>query len=182
MLTADIIVLIAFIVFALLGVIFGFGKGLKFFTGGIFGIIISIFVCYLIFGLVLDLGFVKGLCNSFNEWLQESGSVGSFFASIHIDYVVLAIVLFIIVQIVRIIIVKIIKGVVETNNVVFKVINKVLGVVFFVLLLFAIILIVFQIAAWIGGDTSANFLAKLNGSFFGLDYVYENNPLLSVIS
>lgn len=182
MLTADIVIMVAFIVFVLLGVILGFGRGLKFITSGIFGIIISIFVCYLIFGLVLDISFVKDLCDDLLVLLENSGSVGSFFASIHIDFVVLAIVLFLIVQILRIIIVKIIKGVVEINNPACKVINKVLGAVFFALLLIAVVLILFQIVALIGGTTAENFLAGLDGSLFGLDALYNNNPLLSIIS
>ncbi len=182
MVTADIIAVVAFVVFAILGVLMGFGRGLKFFTSGIFGIIISIFVCYLIFGLVLDISFVKELCNNFNDWLNDSGSVGAFFADIHLDYVVLAIILFIIVQIVRIIIVKIVKGVFEIDNVVFKLINKVFGAVFFLAVALAIVLIAFQIVAWVGGTTEDNFLASLEGSLFGLDALFENNPLRSVFS
>ena len=180
MLTADIIAVVAFIVILLLGALAGFGRGLKFFTSGIFGIIISVIVCYFIFGLALDLSFVKQLCNNFNEWLNEKGSVGSFFADIHLDYVVLAIILFVIVQIIRIIIVKVISGVFEINNPVFKVINRALGAVFFLLVALALVLIIFQIVAWIGGTTAKNFLDSLEDSLFGLDALYENNPLLSV--
>ena len=182
MLTADIIVLVAFVVFALLGVIVGFGRGLKFFTSGIFGIIISIFVCHLIFWLVLDISFVENLCNKFLAWLYDSGSVGSFFADIHVDYAVLAVVLFILIQIVRIIIVKTVKGVFESDKVVLRVLNKTFGAVLFVLVLFAIVLVVFQIVAWIGGTTAENFSAELDGSWFLLDALYEKNPLRSVFS
>ena len=42
MILADWIVLAGILGFALLGMLFGFGKGLKFFTGGIFGIIIAV--------------------------------------------------------------------------------------------------------------------------------------------
>ena len=125
MITADYIVLGVLVVFVLIGALVGFGKGLKFFTSGIFGVIISVFVCYLIFGLVLSWDFVAELLGKFSDWLREQGSVGTFFADIYIDRVVLAVVLFIIVQIVRIIVVKIVKGIVEINNVVFKVINRI---------------------------------------------------------
>ncbi len=182
MITADWVAIGAVAFFALLGLFVGFGRGLKFFTSGIFGIIISIFVCYLIFGLVLDISFVGDLCDKFNDWLTEQNSVGAFFADIHIDYVVLAVVLFIIVQIVRIIIVKIIRGVVEINNKAVKVINKVLGVVFFLAVLTAIVLFVFQIVAWVDGSTAESFTEALSGSFFKLDVLFENNPLRSVFS
>ena len=182
MLTADYIVLGLLLVFVLIGALVGFGKGLKFFTSGIFGIIISVFVCYLIFGLVLSWSVVSDLLARFNEWLREQGNVGTFFADIYIDRVVLAVVLFIIVQIVRIIVVKIVKGIVEINNVVFKVINRILGSAFFVAVAMAVLLIVFQIVAWIGGDTAANFAANLDGSAFRLDDLFVNNPLNAIFA
>ena len=180
MITADIIVLVGCILFVLIGAMVGFGKGLKFFTSGIFGIIISVFVCYLIFGFVLDWDAVRNLLDKFNDWLKDSGDVGTFFADIHTDRILLAIVLFIIVQILRIIIVKIIKGIVEIDNILFKIINKILGAVFFFAVALAILLIVFQIVAWIGGDTAANFASELKDSIFKLDDLFANNPLKAI--
>ena len=180
MLVADYIAIGALVVFALLGFLVGFGKGLKFFTSGIFGVIISVFVTYLLFGLVYDLSFVKELLDKFNNWLREQGDVGTFFADIYTDRIVLAVAIFIIVQIVRVIIVKIIKSIVEIDNVVFKIINKTLGLVFFVAVLAALVLIVFQIIAWIGGETAQNFANQLKDSVIGLDWLFENNPLNSI--
>lgn len=182
MITADWIALVAMLFFALLGAMVGFGRGLKFFTGGIFGVIISIFVTYLIFGFVLDIEFVSNLLQKFVDWLSEQNSVGSFFANIHIDYVVLAVILFIIVQIVRIIIVKIIRGVVEIENVVVKTINRIFGIILFEAVLVALVLFVFQIVAWVGGTTAENFMSYLDDSFLGLDFLFENNPLKSIFS
>ena len=163
MITADIIVLVGCILFVLIGAMVGFGKGLKFFTSGIFGIIISAFVCYLIFGFVLN-------------W----GVVGDLLAKFHIDKIVLAVVLFIIIQIIRVIIVKIIKGIVEIDNILFKIINKILGAAFMFVVALAILLIVFQIVAWIGGDTAANFAEQLKDSVFRLDDLFANNPLNAI--
>ena len=180
MITADIIVLVGCILFVLIGAMVGFGKGLKFFTSGIFGIIISAFVCYLIFGFVLNWGVVGDLLAKFNNWLTEQGNVGTFFANIHIDKIVLAVVLFIIIQIIRVIIVKIIKGIVEIDNILFKIINKILGAAFMFVVALAILLIVFQIVAWIGGDTAANFAEQLKDSVFRLDDLFANNPLNAI--
>ncbi len=179
---ADIIVLVAFVGFALLGGVVGFGRGLKFFTSGLFGIIMSVFVCYLIFGLVLDISFVKDLCDKFLEWLNSKGSLGTFFADIHADYMVLAVVLFIIIQIIRILIVKAVRGVFESEKAAIKLLNKIFGAVFFVVVLFAIMLIVFQVVSLIGGSTEENFLSNLDGSWFLLDVLYKNNPLLSIFN
>ena len=183
MLTADIIVLAGCALFVILGIIVGFGKGLKFFTSGIiFGTIISIFVCYLIYGFVLNWQFVRDLLDRFNEWMAGQGDVGTFFADIHTDRIVLAVVLFIIVTIVRVIVVNIIKSVVEIDNVFFKLINKVLGAAFFFAVALAILLIVFQIVAWVGGETATNFAESLSGSIFRLDDLFANNPLRAVFS
>ena len=182
MLTADYIVLGLLLVFVLIGALVGFGKGLKFFTSGIFGIIISVFVCYLIFGLVLSWSVVSDLLARFNGWLREQGSVGTFFADIYIDRVVLAVVLFLIVQIVRMIIVKILKSIFEIDNIFVKVINKVVGAVFFAAVFVALLLFAFQIVSWIGGDTAANFLGYFDGSALLLDKLYLNNPLNAIFS
>lgn len=182
MLIADIIVLVGCIVFVLIGALVGFGKGLKFFTSGIFGVIISVFVCYLVYGFVLNLGFVRSLLDRFNEWLAGRGSVGTFFSDIHIDRVLLAVVLFVIVQILRVIIVKIIKSVVEINVLPIKIINRILGIVFFFAVAIAILLIVFQIVAWVGGTTASDFANKLSGSVFKLDVLFQKNPLTSMFS
>ena len=88
--------------------------------------------------------------------------------------------LFVIVQIIRVIIVKIIKGIVEINMLGFKIINRILGMAFMFAVALAILLVVFQIVAWVGGDTAANFAAKLDGSVFRLDALFENTPLRSV--
>ena len=82
MVPADYIALAALVVSVVLGVGFGFGKGLKFFTSGIFGVSISIFVCYLIFGFVLDWDVVGNLLGDFNNWLREQGSLCIFCADI----------------------------------------------------------------------------------------------------
>ena len=95
------------------------------------------------------------------------GSVGTFFADIHIDRIVLAVVLFVIVQIIRVIIVKIIKGIVEINMLGFKIINRILGMAFMFAVALAILLVVFQIVAWVGGDTAANFAANSTAACSG---------------
>ena len=51
---------------------------------------------------------------------------------------------------------------------------------FFVAVLAALVLIVFQIIAWIGGETAQNFANQLKDSVFGLDWLFENNPLNSI--
>lgn len=182
MILADWIALGLVVVFAILGMLFGFGKGLKFFTSGIFGFIISIVVCYALGGIILNFGFVQDLLTSFRNVLVENGNgFCKFLLNIHIDIVVYYVALFITVTIIRLIIVKIIKSIVEINNIVLIILNKTFGVILFVGVLFMIALFVFQIITLIGGNTEANFLLKLSGSKLKLDWLFENNPFMAII-
>lgn len=180
MVTADWIAIAVAAAAIVLGALFGFGKSLKFFTSGIFGIIISVFICYTLGGLILDLKFVQELLNKFTGALTDKNGFCDFLLKIHIDIVVYYIVLFIVVQLARILIVTILKHIAESNNIVFKIINKVAGAAFMLVIIALISLFVFQVIYWIGGSTSAGFLAKLEGSFFKLDKLYVNNPLVSL--
>lgn len=181
MIVADLIAIILIALFCLLGLWLGFGKGLSFFTKGIFGVIISVFVCYCFGGFILKISFVNNLVLDLNQKMSEGGGFLKFLADIHFEMIVYYIVLFIITLILRAIIVKIIKSVVEVKNVFMKVINKTLGMVFFVGVLVMFTLIAFQIVQAIGGSTAESFAASLKGSFFKLDELYLNNPLMVII-
>ena len=175
---ADLVAVGVIAVFALLGVLVGFGKGLRFFTKGIFGVIISIFVCYCIGGFIMELPFVQQLLAKFAElWADKGGVFFDFIRKIRVEVIVYYIVLFIIVQIIRIIIVAILKHVAEAKVIFMKVINRILGAVLFVAMGVLLSLLVFQIIYWIGGETAAKFDEMLGGSLFGLDKLFENNPL-----
>ncbi len=180
MVGADWVAIVIVLGVAVLGALWGFGRGLKFFTSGIFGILISIFVCYSIGGLVLKLTFVRELLDKFTGALTDKNGFCDFLLKIHIDIVVYYIALFIVVQLARILIVLIFKNVIEINNSVFKIINRVLGAIFLLAVLVLLTLVVFQIIYWIGGSTAAGFRLKLDGSFFKLDSLFENNPLCSL--
>lgn len=182
MILADWIAIGLVVVFCILGMLLGFGKGLKFFTGGIFGFLISFVVCYALGGLIYNIGFVADLLNSFRDALagKDSGFC-NFLLKIHIDIVVYYIALFIVVTILRLIIVRIIKSIAEIENVFFIIINKTFGVVLFVGVLLMLSFIAFWIISLIGGDTEANFIAKLSGSKLGLDKLFEYNPFMTII-
>lgn len=177
MLTIDWIVLAVLAASAVLGMLFGFGKLLKFFTGGIVGFIISIFVVYFFTGIVSGWGFVKELMERLHTVMAEADNgFVDFLMDIGIEKIILYVALFIIAQIIRIIIVNIIKGIVEMNNPVMKVINKFFGLVFLISVVCCLTLIVFQIVHAIGGETAENFRQSITGTF-RLEWVFDNNPL-----
>lgn len=177
MFTIDYILLGVIVVGAILGLIFGFGKLLKGFTGGIVGIAISVVVVYFFLGIVSSWGFVQDLMAKLHEVMlnAENGFV-DFLVDIGIEKIILAVALFIIVQIIRVIIVSIIKSIVEIDNPVIKAINKAAGLVFMLAALFCIMLIIFQIVYAVGGQTAENFRQFITGAFH-LEWLFDNNPL-----
>ena len=181
MILADVVAIIAFVVCLLLGSIVGFGKGLRFLTGGIFGKIISVVICYFLFGIVLNWGFVQDLLGKFIALLQSSeNGICKILLTVRIDLIVFAVALFIVVQILRRIIVAVVCGIFEADNLVMRLINRLLGIVLFLAIFAIVILIVFQIIALIGGTEGA-FYQNLVGSKFGLDKLFAENPLNAII-
>ena len=162
---------------ALIGLMLGFGKLLKWFTGGIVGIAISVVVTYFLIGIVASWPFVQALMGKLNSSMSSSSSgFVQFLARISTSKIILGIILFIIVQILRIIIVRIIKGIVEIDNPVIKVINRIGGMLFMLAVIVMLTLIVFQIVFWIGGDTASNFRNYLTGGL-KLNVLFDKNPL-----
>lgn len=180
MIIADWIAIAVVAAFIVLGALVGFGKGIKFFTSGVFGIIISIIVCYLIGGMVLKISYVQEILGKFIEALTDKNKFCDFLLKIHIEIVVYYIVLFIIVSAARVLIVYLLKRFVEIDKPVFKVINKFLGIFFFLIVLVLLTLFIFQVIYWIGGSVYADFHKSLTGSFFKLDKLLEANPLASL--
>ena len=175
--TLDVITVIAAIVLALLGLLLGFGKTLRFFTKGIFGVVLSVFVCATFGGMIAGIPAVAEWIGLLNTKLGESWS---FLETIHLATVIYYVVLFFAVQIVRIIIVKCVAGVFEADILPMRIVNKLLGMALMVaavLLLTLLVLAVFRIVE----DTAfvQNILAKINGTFLGT--LYENTPVKFVV-
>ena len=177
---ADWIVIGLLALFAIFGMLFGFGKGLKFFTGGIFGIIISVFVCYALGGLIYNIGFVHSGLNAIRDALTENGNgFCRFLLLIQIDIIIYYVALFIVVSILRMILVRIIQRIVEIDNMLLIIANKTLGVRYFVGVLILTILFVFWIIGLFNGGSVPQFL---EGSKLKLDWVYEHNPLMTIVN
>ena len=181
MITADWVAVGLTAFFCLVGYVAGFGKGLKFFTSGVFGILISLLVCYCLGGMIYKLTFVQELLAKLIKAMTDKNGFCDFLLKIHIEVAVYYVALFIIVSIIRAFSVLIIKSIVETDKALIKVINRVLGLILFAAIFAMTALFVFHVISLIGGSTEASFLEKLNGSFFRLDKLFENNPVLTII-
>lgn len=183
MLNADWIALAVLAVFALIGAVAGFGKGLKFFTSGVFGIVISVFVCYCVGGFILELQFVKDLLSKLAALWTDKGDnfFFDFLTKIRMEIIVYYVALFLVVQIVRKILVLILKNMVEIKFLPVQIINRILGMALFVGMAVLLALLAFQIIYWVGGTTAENVLATFEGSALKLDELFLNNPLNSII-
>lgn len=169
MIIADWVALGLMVLFLALGAFLGFGKGLKFFTGGIFGFAIGVIVCVLLGTVFLDVPFVRDLLDK----LAENWKDIEFLNTIHLDVVIYYVVLFLVVQLIRILIVWLLKSVLESQNGFVKFINRTLGAVFFLAIGVLLVLLIVRIVGWVGGDTALDLYYNLKGSALKLDKLYE---------
>lgn len=178
--TLDIITIAVIVVTAILGLGLGFGRGIRALSRGWFGKIISLAVCYLFFGLVLKIPFVSDLLDKFVAWLDGGNWFLRLLKTIRIDLIVFALVLYLIVRMLLKLVASIVGSVFELDNPVVKIVNKILGVAIYLFMLLLLVLVVFQVAYYIGGANGVVY-QKIEGSMFGLDKLYLNNPLNNVI-
>ncbi len=177
MITVDVVAIIVGVLSLAFGTLLGFGKSLKVFTKGIFGFVVSLVVCYFIYGIVLDWKFVGDLLEKFHKYLvAKDNFFCDLLIAIRIDMIVFYAALFGIVTLIRVFLVNLVAELMSSDNKAVKVVNKILGAIFFTFMVFVVVLILFQILSG-----SASFGAKLNGSVFGLDKLFKNNPLKSII-
>ena len=152
-----------------LGSLVGFGKGLKFFTSGIFGFIIGVVICALVGTVFLDVPFVADLLAK----LRESWAGIEFLDKVHMDVIIYYVIMFVAVQLLRIILVLIIKAIFESENIVIKIVNRTLGAVLFLIIGVCIALLALKIVGWVGGTTADDLYYSLGGSAFRLDELFK---------
>ena len=176
MLMVDWIALGIIVVFAAIGALIGFGRGLKFLTGGIFGIIISVVLCYIFGSMILGVPFVNDLLTKLAE------SIGGWSLVVTVIYYV---VLFILFTLIRILIVKIIRKVAEADVLIMKIINKVFGAILMAAFGVLLGMLALQIIYWVQanpdslGDIYVNWMmnAETGDPSAIVGALYVNNPL-----
>lgn len=185
-LIADWVALGVAVSFAIIGLLVGCGKGLKFLTSGILGSAIILAVTMLLYGVVVEIPIVQEWLGIATGWLEGlNNPIINFLLSINLDTILVYAVLYLLVWLAKLIIVAILKAILEIDNGFFRVLNKLLGLVLFVAFAALIVLIVFAVADLVGGTFTDFFVGEngcLNGSLFKLDRVYQNNPLNSIIA
>ena len=171
MLMVDYIALAILVVFAAIGALVGFGKGLKFLTGGIFGIIISVVLCYIFGSMILGIPFVNDLLTKLAE------SIGGWSIAVTVIYYI---VLFVIFTLLRILV----RKVAEADVLVMKIINRILGAVLLAAFGILLGLLALQIIYWVQvseaglGEIYTNWMMSESGEPSAIvGALYLKNPL-----
>ena len=129
----------------------------------------------------MSLPFVKDLLDKITASMTDKNAFYDWLLKIHIEVVIYYILLFIAVQLIRVPVVLLVKLVLEINNPIFKIINRILGAVLFLAVAAMVVMFVFQIFYWVQGAVDGQGLyGKLQGSVFRLDGLYLKNPLSSL--
>ena len=177
MIIADFVAISIVVVAGFIGYKVGVGRVLQKITGGLVGKIISVVVCYFIYGLVLELPFVKDLLDRFVQWVASSNSsIVRLLLYVRIDMIAYFLALYIVVQLMRKMVIALIGKILSLAPLVDKTLGVTLNLAFAV----AVALIVMQLSFWIFG-ADGGLYGVLDGSLFGLDKLYLNNPLNSII-
>lgn len=169
----DIGTIVVLILALIVGLARGFGKSLKTFTKGVFGIIISVFVCISFGGMIANIEYVSNFIAKIN---QSIANASEFLGNLKLGIWVYYVVLFFIIQILRVLVVKVLVDLFEKENAVMKFINKFLGAAFSPAAVCMFLLLVLAVFKVFDNLTFVqNILTKIDGSF--IQTVYENNPI-----
>lgn len=132
--TYSIVFIVGLVVSILLGYLLGFGKTLKFCTGGIIKHLIAVWFCITFGGMIASIPLIASLIERGNEYFAQFAAI---LAKINVATWIYYIILFIVVELVRLILVFIVRKVFEpkdkksTIGGVRNIINRALGAILF---------------------------------------------------
>ena len=181
--TYSVIILVGFILSLLLGFLMGFGRVVKLITGGLVGVIFSVFVCVMFGGLIAEIPFVADLIAKGNAYFGDKAQI---LAKLNFATWIYYVILFLLVQIVRIILVKCIAKMFtpkEKGSAAYAVrntVNRVLGLISlgatFVLVVFFVLAVVALFSDVPSVQTMLDeFASSDKTSIFYM--LYKNNPI-----
>ena len=164
-----------------LGALLGFGKVFCWFVLNKFVRIgLAIFVCYTLGGMILGIPFLNQLIV---KDLAANWAHIKFLKVIHLEIIIYYIALFLITLFVIWILSRILRGISESNSKPIRVMNRIGGAILFAAFAFVVMLFVFQIIAWIGGQSNDDFLQVLQQDAPAiLRPLYERNPMRSLVN
>ncbi len=178
----DYIVFGILIISILIGLIFGLSKRIRKSSFGIVSILLALITTYSIVCVLLTIPQFKSFLDGINiRMLEKNNPFLDFLVNIKVNLIILMLIVLVLVLLVKRFVLNRISDLLELDNKVSKILNRVLGVIYSVVLSAAVILIVFQIIFLVKG-TSGTIYDSIQGSVFKMDYVYENNPIVNVFN
>ncbi len=181
--TYSIVFIVGLVVSILLGYLMGFGKTLKFCTGGIIKHLIAVWFCITFGGMIASIPLIASWIEKGNAYFAQYAAI---LAKINVATWIYYVVLFIVVELVRLILVLIVRKVFEPKDKktaiggVRNIINRALGAILFgafwmvlvwaVLAALAVLTDVPAVEAWleqVAGDKAARLIYAL----------YKYNPI-----
>lgn len=181
MVSADYWVVGGACVFAVLGAALGFGRGLKMLSKGVLGKIAAVVFAYYLFGIVLTLDVTKTAQTNFITFLEGKDNwFCRFLITIRIETILTGVVVFLLSMLLISLVVNILAGILDGEGGVLKGLNCILGVVLALAEFIALVLLILLILKLISG-TNTDIADSLQGSFFRLDKIYDDNPLSAFI-
>lgn len=180
----DVFLTIFFICLLIAAVLFGyfggFGKVLIFASKGVVGKIVSIIICYSIFGFVLNFSFVQRWLNQFVNYLKtDPNFLKNLLLWSRIELIAFAVGLYFLIRLLLGILVHFVDDAMNSDEKWMFFANKFLGVVFSVAVVVIFMLIFLQLFYWFSGPSGA-IAASLRDTLL-LDALYLENPLHAII-
>ena len=178
MITADIIFLIAMLLALALGALLGFGKVFVFILKGKLGFVLALYIAYLLTNILYNIPFIHDFGVGIVTGLTDNNN---FFTNIllfiRIDFIIIFLIVAVGCIVLKLVFAKTIQAVFEMDNKVMKIVNRVTGSLTMFLYAFTLMLIVFQTIYTFNNGVDGDYFKTLDGSVFGLQALYGNNPL-----
>ena len=166
-------------VFAGVGALIGFGRQLKILSKGIIGIATAAAVCYCLSGMIFGIPWVQAFMEKISVSIGATDNAfAKFLLTIRIEKIIVIAITFFAALLIIKVISRTVAKIAEADNVVIRVTDKTLGALwggFVALLLSLVALSVLYIVK--GEEISSVF----EGSFFGIDRLFTDNPIRAFI-
>lgn len=165
---------------AAFGFLAGGGRVLRWTVNGWIGKVLAVVVTYFLLGFVMNLGISRRITARFVDALTAKGNwICKLLLIVRIDVILWAVLLFFAVWLLQKALAAAVDSLLDQEGA-RRWINRVLGLLLTLALLFVHALLLFQIVFWFTG-TDGSLYHYLQGSFMRLDRLYENNPLNGLI-
>jgi len=176
----DYIVIGLVVLSIVLGMVFGLSKRIRKSPFGLVSIILTIITSFAILSFVISISQVNELLKTItSSMLLKDNWFLTFLVKIRFEIILLIILVSILVLVLKYFVCKKIADILEYDNKISLVLNKILGVVYMVAVFGFLFLITIEII-YLSSGTDGWAYNAFKGSLLKIDYLYENNPIVSL--